>query len=125
VVLLVTIVCIAMASLVLLSVLRLSVARQRGAEAEAWRVQAGWLAESALERAAARLAADPDYQGETWDLPTDRLGASHAAVVRIEVEEVPGQERRRAIRVRADYPKHPQHRAHRTKRITIDLEPAS
>ncbi len=37
--------------------------------AEHRRLQAEWLAESGLARAAARLAADPSYKGETWDVP--------------------------------------------------------
>ena len=61
-VLLVALVAIAVASVVFTSLLRLSVAERRRVQTEAWQVQAAWLAESGLERAAARLDADAAYQ---------------------------------------------------------------
>jgi len=117
----VAIVCIAVASVIFLSVLRLSVAQRTRAEAQAWQIQAAWLAESALERAAARLADDPDYEGETWSLSADDLGTRHGAVVTIQAETIPEQKQRRRIRVEADYPDHPQHRARRSKQIVVEV----
>ena len=37
-------------------------------------VQAGWLAEAGVERAAAHLAANAVYAGETWQIPAAELG---------------------------------------------------
>jgi len=121
-VLLVAVVSIAVASVIFLSVLRLSVAQRNRAEAQAWQVQAAWLAESALERAAARLADDPDYQGETWSLSADDLGTRHGAVVTIRAETILERKQRRLIRVQADYPDRPQRRARRSKQIVVEVK---
>jgi Tfp pilus assembly protein PilV len=123
VVLLVAVVCIAVASVIFVSLLQLSAAERRRVEAEAWQVQAAWLAESAVERAVARLAADPNYQGETWSLSPGELGTPHNAVVIVQVETIPEQKQRRLIRVQADYPDHPQHRARHSKQITVEVRP--
>ena len=123
VVLLVGIVCLAVASVVFLSLLRLSIAERRRVDTEAWQLQAAWLAESGLERAAARLAVDPGYQGETWSLSADALGTQYDAAVRIQVENVPDRPHRRTLRVEADYPDHPQRRARYSKQIPIELQP--
>ncbi|HUT93389.1 MAG TPA: hypothetical protein VMY37_28255 [Thermoguttaceae bacterium] len=121
-VLLVAIVCIAVASVIFLSILRLSVAERTRVEVEAWQVQAAWLAESALERAAARLADDPDYEGETWSLSAEDLGTRDGAAVTIRAETIPEQKQRRLIRVEADYPDHPQHRARHSKQIVVEVK---
>ena len=123
VVLLVGIVCLAIASVVFLSLLRLSIAERKGVDTEAWQLQAAWLVESGLERAVARLAADPGYQGETWSLSADALGTQHDAAVRIEVENVPDHPQRRLVRVEADYPDHPQQRTRSSKQVMIDVQP--
>ncbi|MFC1596812.1 hypothetical protein ACFL5Q_02590 [Planctomycetota bacterium] len=122
-VLLVALVVIIVAAAVFVSVLQLSVAERRRVETEAWQVQAAWLAESGLERAAAQLAANPVYAGETWNLSADLLGAAHGAVVRIEVETVEEQEQRRLVRCVADYPDHPHRRARESKQLMIDVRP--
>ena len=36
-----------------------------------WNAQAQLLVESGMERAAAQLAADADYSGETWKIPAE------------------------------------------------------
>jgi len=118
----VAIVCIAVASVIFLSILRLSVAERTRVEVEAWQVQAAWLAESALERAAARLADDPDYEGETWSLSAEDLGTRDGAAVTIRAETIPEQKQRRLIRVEADYPDHPQHRARHSKQIVVEVK---
>lgn len=56
--------------------------RQRSVEERGQAVQ---LAESGLRRAAAQLARDRKYEGETWVAPADELGASYNAVVQIRV----------------------------------------
>lgn len=47
------------------------------------RVQAAWLAESGVARAAAQLARDASYQGETWRTPADQLAGGYIGVVEI------------------------------------------
>ena len=67
-------------------------------------LQAHWLAEAGLARAAARLRADATYAGETWPAPvTDGLAASVTIVVdsnqkKITVQAVyPADEHRRVL----------------------------
>lgn len=48
-----------------------------------YRMQAARLAEAGVRRAVARRAADPGYQQETWPVPADHLGGTHAAQVEI------------------------------------------
>ncbi len=85
------------------------------------RAQAQWLAQSGLARAAARLAAKPDYTGETWPVSGADLAGAEAGSVEIHVEPVPGHADRRAIRIVADYPADPRRRIRQLKQITIEL----
>jgi hypothetical protein len=111
-----------MATLIFLAILKTAVAERGAMETRQWQEQAAWLAESGLERAAARLAADPGYRGETWTIPAAELGGQDGAVVRIEVEPDAEQpERRRRVSVQADYPDDPRHRARRSKEIAVRL----
>jgi len=89
-VLVIAIACIAVASVIFLAILKTAVAERGAMRTLQWREQAGWLVESGLERAAARLTADPAYPGETWKIPAGQLGLGQvdAAVVRIAVEPV-------------------------------------
>lgn len=108
---------------VLVLLARQSVIERRTLQRDSWQAQAAWLAESALDRAAARLAADREYAGETWNLSADDLGTGRAAVVTIDVQEVENDAGRRAVRVRADYPNDSQQRVRQTKQIVVEIEP--
>ena len=55
-------------SAVLVSVLRLATDQRKQLRYERLRLQAAWLAESGIERAAFRLKHDPKYAGEVWNL---------------------------------------------------------
>jgi hypothetical protein len=88
------------------------------------RLQAEWLAESAIDRAAARLDADPTYAGETWTIPADRLGSRDGASVRIDVAPVPDHPDRRLTRARADYPAEGPRRTRHSRALTITLRPS-
>jgi Tfp pilus assembly protein PilX len=66
--------------------------------------RAFWLAESALQRAAHRLATEPDYAGETWQLSANDLGGAHAGVAVVLVEPVADTEPGHRIIVDASYP---------------------
>jgi hypothetical protein len=112
-------VCVGIAGAILISVLRVAVAERKGQSTDARRVQAAWLAESALERAAAILATDPDYAGEVWKVSADTLGGTDGGQVTIEVEAVTDQPGRRRVRVRADYPDDPRLRVRWSKQLTI------
>ena len=120
-ILVVAIVCVAVATAAMISLVHLAIGQRTLVRAEANRVQCSWLAESALDRAAWRLALDPKYPGETWNVPAEALGGSDPAVVTIQVEPVPEQPMRRLVRVRADYPDHPIDRVRLTKQAVVEL----
>ncbi len=121
-VLVMVIVCAMVTLAIFISIVKLAVAERRMSDQRSWQVQAAWLAESALERAAWRLAADADYTGETWTLPAEEMGGSEAAVVEIRVENITAQPNRRLVRIQANYPDHPQHRARQSKQAVVQLE---
>lgn len=50
------------------------------------RMQAESLVQSGLRRAAAQLAADRTYSGETWSVPAEALPSGEAAEVQIRIE---------------------------------------
>ena len=113
----------AMVALVIFtSIVKLAAAGRRMADQRAWQIQATYLAESALERAAWRLGADDGYTGETWNLSADELAGQDGAAVEIQVETIPEQPNRRLVRIRADYPDHPRHRARQSKQAVVQLD---
>jgi hypothetical protein len=120
-ILLAVIVCLMIATSLLVSTLGLAVSLRRSTQVQLWGIEAEWLAQSALGRAAARLAADAHYTGETWRLPADEFGGDQPAVVRIEVKAVPDQPDRRSVRVEADYPDDPQQRARHTSEALVEV----
>jgi Tfp pilus assembly protein PilV len=120
-VLIVVIVLLVVATLTFLSVAGLMARYRRQLHRQQWQAQASWLVESGLERAAARLAADPKYSGETWRISPDDFAGSDAAAVEIRVEPVAGAPGRRRVRVQADYPDDPVERARDVKQWTIEI----
>jgi hypothetical protein len=116
-------VCLAMASVLMAVILRIVVIQRGAARDEVRRVQAALLVDSALERAGRRLAADPDYSGETWKITPDVLGGRHGAVVRIEVDASGEDSRQRLVRVVADYPDDPVDRVRKSKQLLVRLAP--
>ena len=123
-ILVVALVCLGVAAVVFVAVLKMAAAERRGVQTEARRVQAAWLAESALDRAAARLAADPAYLGETWTVPPGVLNDFDSARVVIEVQPRLEGPQRRLVRVQADWPDHPQHRVRQTRQVLVELRPS-
>jgi hypothetical protein len=73
-----------------------------------WGAQADWLVEAAGNRAAAHLASDTNYQGETWQVEATRLDGRHAAEVDIAVTPIavtqPEDTTARAVAITARYP---------------------
>jgi hypothetical protein len=87
--------------------------------AQQYRLQAEYLVDSALGRAAAQLAANPRYTGETWRPTVHGAGADRTGNVTIEIVAAPEPAARRLLRVVADYPEHGIDRARRSKEIQI------
>jgi hypothetical protein len=129
----------ALACLVIVGVLQVllvqaAVARRRLSQEQALRHQARWLAEAGIERAAARLATEADYRGETWQVPAEDLpaagrSAAEPATIEIEVQLAsPGKRadsgaengaNQRVVRVRAAYPRELPRRVVYEKQVTL------
>ncbi len=126
----VALVCVAVTSIVMMVMVRRAVGEWKMVQLEARQVQCRWLAESALDRTAARLASDPKYAGETWKIPARSLTGQDdpatrggGAAVKIEVSTPPDQPSRRLVRVQADWPEDSPARVRISKQATIELSP--
>ena len=146
-ILVVVLVCLAVATAISVVVVRQTAMERRAVQMNQRSLQALWLAEGGIERAVARLAADPKYAGETWIIPANELAAGDAgkrgqspfagtaqrvlrtngdcplfpcAVVRIQVETIAGQPERRSVHVEADYTDVPERRCRQAKQIVVD-----
>jgi Tfp pilus assembly protein PilV len=120
-VLMVFLVCLAVAAALMIGAARMAMTSHQATQTASWNVQAQWLAESGGERAAAKLAADAAYAGETWALPAAELGGQDGGVVRIQVKPIAGEEKRREVKIEADFPDDPLHYARQEKAIVLDL----
>ncbi len=104
------VVCLSVVALLSVGLLKLAVEFRQMQTANVTRLQADWLAESALDRALARLAREPSYAGESWSLSAAELAIAGCspdqamAVVEIVVEPVAGQPEHRRVRAQATYP---------------------
>lgn len=99
-----------------------SAAMARQAQTTAlWGEQAHWLADSAVERAAARLAGDANYAGETWTIPAAAFRGRCDAKVEIEVQPVAQRPDARRVRVTARYPDQPHDRAQASRLVVVSL----
>lgn len=119
-VLLVALAALAVATVLFGIWLRASLAAARTQRQQEQRLQAEWLAQSALQRAAAQLRLDRTYQGETWQVSRTELAGVGAGRVTIAIEPA-AQPARRKINVRAQYPSDRPSSAAYSKSLTIDL----
>ena len=106
------------------AVVRSLLAEHRQARQSQNELQAQWLAESALARAAAQLAQSSDYAGETWQ---PKLGTSSSeadsGTVEIQVEKLESPAPTRRIVAIAHYPNHEWRRATVRREHTLALSP--
>jgi type II secretory pathway component PulK len=121
-ILIVILLCLAVAAAVSIAVVRQAALQRQAAQLNRRSLQACWLAEAGLERAAARLATDGKYAGETWTVAPAELAADERAVVKIRVETPAGRPERRSLRVEADYADGSGNHARQEKQITVDRE---
>ncbi len=103
-VLVVAMICALLTAIILGTLLQLTVTRSKMSKQHERALQAQWLAEAGIERAAAQLASDPAYTGETWRVTTAELAGHFEGEVLIEVQSAPDQEQQRTIVAVADYP---------------------
>lgn len=66
-------------------------------------LQAVALADAAVQRAAARLAAAPDYPGESWEVPAASLDGDNPATVVIRTETDPARPSLRRVIAQATW----------------------
>lgn len=92
--------------------LRSIVAAHRQQRINCDQLQAEWLAEAGLARAAAQLVLNGDYPGETWRVSTgDAQLAENTGIVKIQIKAVEKSSGQRRIDVVAQYPDHLTRRA--------------
>ncbi len=108
--LVVVLVGLAVTTLLFMAAMKMILVQRKTIELNARQIQAGWLADSGIERAIARLAADANYRGETWKVSAEDLGGRDGGIITIKAEQVPGKTDRRAVKVEADYPPEPEQR---------------
>jgi hypothetical protein len=97
-------VCLVLAMMLAAALLRSGLAAREVARDSGRRMQADWLAESGIERAASRLLAHDDYAGETWTITAAEMGGIGEGRVTIAIEEAEGRAGRKLARVVAEYP---------------------
>ena len=115
----------AVATMIFLSVLKLIAVQRQSVELQTRQIQAGWLAESAIERAAARHSADATYRGETWNISAQDIAGRDGATIAIRVDDVPGKPDRRSVHVEADYPADPYQRARQICEVIVAVKAGS
>jgi hypothetical protein len=124
-------VCLVIVTMISGALLKIGVAHRDFVRVQERKLQAEWLAQSGIDRALARLAAQPDYTGETWKMAPRDLNLTEpdfdpngaAAVVHISVErpERAGTAGQRLIKVQADYPPDAPRRARHSTQILVEL----
>jgi type II secretory pathway component PulK len=120
-VLLMALVCVTLLILFGASLVKLALMERNLLQSQQQTSQARRLAEAGFERAAARLATDRDYQGETWSLSGDEAVAGRPAAVTIRVSAVSGGPDRRRIEIQADYPSDTAARARKSMQGEFNL----
>lgn len=85
----IALVALLLAAAVSVSIVQLMLVTQKRLHQADRRQQAELLAASGIRRGAARLAEEPAYRGESWEIPAGELEAGPARVV---IEVVPGQD---------------------------------
>src|SRR5208283_4369029 len=104
---------------IFLSILKLVALQRQSVELQARQIQAAWLAESAVQRACARLATETGYRGETWRITANELGGRDAATIAIRVDGIADKPDRRIVHVDADYPDDPLQRVRQSRELIV------
>lgn len=114
-------ICLLLVMLVSAALVRGLVVQHRLVRSESQRLQAIWLAESAVDRAIVKLRSDAGYAGETWAVsfgePADKPGG--VAVIRVEAVE--GAAEQRTITIEARWPDDPVFRVLEQRQLIVDL----
>ncbi len=111
--------------LISVAVVRGLVFQHRLARIEQQRVQAFWLAESAIERARTQLESAADYDGETWRVSLDKDGLATEGVTQIRVALVEGVPNQRSIHIEARWPNDPIDGVLEERTMTVSVSPSA
>jgi hypothetical protein len=98
---LVVLICLSFATVVATLLIQAALAERMYAKRIELTYQTDWLVESGIDRAAARIAQSPAYEGETWPVSLPNLDRPLKAVVHIDAPRADNPEIR-LIRVRAE-----------------------
>lgn len=124
-VMLAVLVCVVLVSLITVTLIKLTLAQRSQAQRELWRMQADWLVESGLERAAAKIATDGGYTGETWSVSAEQLSGGRGGEVQIKVSPLDGEPQQRQVHVQATFPADTNQRAQSSKQVTVAVRGAA
>ncbi len=114
-----TLVCVALVVAMAGLMARMFVVHSQYGRAQFRRMQCQWLVDSGIERAAARLAADAEFTGETWRIEPEELDGQNAALVHIDVASDPTKPEDWLITVQADYPAEQPTRVRQTRTVHL------
>jgi len=96
-------VCLLVVTSIVCSMLKGALRARRELHAERDRRQTELLLEAGADRAAARLATEPDFRGDTWELPATTIVGQGGGRVTTEVT-TNADNQSRQVRVVAEYP---------------------
>ena len=114
-------ICLLIVLMISAAAVQVLVMQNRVTRAESHQIQAAWLADSALDRAIARMAKDAKYDGETWEVLLDDGIDSNGGVAVIAVEAAEAPSNRRIISVEARWPDVPVYYVMEQRELIIDL----
>lgn len=117
--LVVALICLVLATSMVGVLLSLVRTHHRQVASQQAELQAEWLSESALARAAFRLRRDQTYSGETWTIDAAELGGQTSAEVVIEVQKLVNQPDARTVLVKAAYGSGPGQTVRRARESTV------
>ena len=115
------VVCLVVMMLVAAALVRSLVIQQRQSRDVVQKLQAMWLAESAVGRAAVRLREDAAYPGETWRVDIAVGNKTLSAAVLIRVDPVEGRADQRNVHIESRWPDDPLDRSMHRKDVVIQL----
>ncbi|REJ97208.1 MAG: hypothetical protein DWQ34_02700 [Planctomycetota bacterium] len=122
--------CLLLAGVFAVSMVQHALRQRKQVLRDEWQMQAVWLADSAIDRAASQIRVDDEYAGEVWRPGAGATPASDGdeangvlGRVEIRVEYETGDDEVRLARVQAmaDVPDDPEERARVRREVTLEL----
>jgi type II secretory pathway component PulK len=95
--------CLLIVSGLAVAMVKSALTARKAVRTELKQAQTQFVLEAGIQRAVDKLSRDPDYQGETWDLPAEALNDVAPASVEITVK-TPADDPSPTVSVVAQYP---------------------